>query len=112
MSMDFASIWVILKLVGLASPRLSSPSLGSLAVLTSLGSLAVLTSLGSALARTTTKSIYEKNETQLPRSPLVSLVDGSDDEDVEDDHNAARHDPHEDEVGEENVVLWEDDKNG
>ena len=101
--MDFASIWVILKLVGLASPRLSSPSLGS---------LAVLTSLGSALARTTTKSIYEKNETQLPRSPLVSLVDGSDDEDVEDDHNAARHDPHEDEVGEENVVLWEDDKNG
>ena len=42
--MDFASIWVILKLVGLASQRLSSPSLGS---------LAVLTSLGSALARTT-----------------------------------------------------------
>ena len=41
--MDFASIWVILKLVGLASQRLSSPSLGS---------LAVLTSLGSALART------------------------------------------------------------
>ena len=42
----------------------------------------------------------------VPCSPLVGLVDGSDDEDVEDDHNAARHDPHEDEVGEENVVLW------
>ena len=42
--MDFASIWVILKLVGHASQRLSSASLGL---------LAVITSLGSALARTT-----------------------------------------------------------
>ena len=41
----------------------------------------------------------------LPGSALVCLVDGPDDEDVEDDHDAARHDPHEHEVGQQDVIL-------
>ena len=41
----------------------------------------------------------------LPCSALVCLVDGPDDEDVEDDHDAARHDPHEHEVGQQDVIL-------
>ncbi len=52
-----------------------------------------------------TSSAINSNSSPLPRPPPVSLVHRSDDEHIEDYHDAARQDAHEDEVGQQEVIL-------